>query len=369
MKKLLLLLFVSLLGLLVHAQSALDSLMPVRGLAVAAPRPNGVDDFVTFIDKELAPAHINTLILRVEYNYAYERHPELRDENHLTKADVKKLVSICRKHQIQLIPLLDLLGHQSYRTNLGNLLRVYPEFDETPHIPMPTEWNYPDNQGGLIMKSYCPLHPDVHTVVFDLVDELIDVFEADCFHAGMDEVFFIGHEDCPRCRGLDKAELFANEVRTIRDHLSQRNCRMMIWGDRLLDGKATGTWMWEGSMNLTHRAIDMIPKDVFICDWHYESAHLTPVLFAAKGLDVAACPWRKPDVATAQFNDMVRFRQQGSTVMNQHFQGIIHTAWGSAESLMREYYHPNPESTQETAGNCLKQVMSDLKELAKKTLD
>ena len=44
----------------------------------------------------------------------------------------------------------------------------------------------------------------------------------------------------------------------------------------------------------------MIPKDVMICDWHYEKAHPTPVLFAAKGFRVVACPWRKADVAAEQ---------------------------------------------------------------------
>ena len=366
MKKLFLFLLIASIYIPVSAQSALDSLMPVRGLCVAAPRSDYVDDFIKFIGEELAPAHFNLLILRVEYNYAYKGHPELQDKSPLSEVDVKKLVNSCRKYNIRLVPLLDLLGHQSYRTNLGNLLRVYPEFDETPNIPMPTEWNYPNNPGGLIMKSYCPLHPDVHNVVFGLVDELIDVFEADCFHAGMDEVFFIGHEDCPRCRGYDKAQLFADEVRTIRNHLNQKNCQMMIWGDRLIDGRSTGSWMWEGSMNQTHRAIDMIPKDVFICDWHYERAVLTPVLFAAKGLDVAICPWRIGDLAAVQFNDMLRFRQQSAPVMGEHFKGIIQTAWGSAEQLMREYYSSTPEQTGASTGSCLKRVMSEVKAMADK---
>ena len=37
--------------------------------------------------------------------------------------------------------------------------------------------------------KHCPLHPDVHKIVFDLVDEICNVFETDAFHAGMDEVF------------------------------------------------------------------------------------------------------------------------------------------------------------------------------------
>ena len=51
--------------------------LPVRGFAIAAPRPTGVDSFVTFIKKELAPRHVNTLILRVDYHYQFKSHPEL----------------------------------------------------------------------------------------------------------------------------------------------------------------------------------------------------------------------------------------------------------------------------------------------------
>ena len=36
----------------------------------------------------------------------------------------------------------------------------------------------------------------------------------------------------------------------------------------------------------------MIPKDVIICDWHYERPDQTPVYFAMKGLSVVTCPWR-----------------------------------------------------------------------------
>ena len=59
-----------------HAQQAPDSTFVVKGFAIAAPRPSGVDDFVKFINDELAPRKINTLILRIDYNYQYKSHPE-----------------------------------------------------------------------------------------------------------------------------------------------------------------------------------------------------------------------------------------------------------------------------------------------------
>ncbi len=318
------------------AQAAKDEL-PVRGLAIAAPKTNEVDRFVKFIHEELAPRRINTLVLRVDYNYQFESHPELRDENALSKSDVKKMVTAAKQHQIKLIPQINLLGHQSWASTLGNLLKVYPEFDETPHIELPEKYEWP-NADGLYCKSYCPLHPGVHQVVFALMDEIVEVFETDAFHAGMDEVFYIGDDKCPRCQGLDKAELFAGEVSKIRNHLALSDRRLWIWGDRLIDGKTTGIGLWEGSYNRTHRAVDMIPKDVVINDWHYERPVGTPVYFAMKGFDVVSCAWRKPHVGVSHVEDMFLFRRNNTEVMKDRFAGVMLTVWSGVAPFLDGFY-------------------------------
>lgn len=318
-----------------------DSLLPVRGFCIAAPRAAGVDAFIRFIEQELAPRHVNTLVLRVDYNYQYQRHPELREDSALSKEDVKKLVQVCRRHGINLIPQVNLLGHQSWASTPGNLIKVYPQFDETPWVKMPEKYAWP-NPDGLYCKSYCPLHPEVHKIVFALVDEICDAFEANAFHAGMDEVFYLGEEKCPRCGGRDKAELFAGEVTLLRNHLAQKNRRLWIWGDRLLDGKTTGLGMWEASFNNTYRAVDMIPKDVMICDWHYERPDKTPVYFAMKGLQVITCPWRMPDNAQLQLADMLAFRKTATPEMKDRYQGMMQTVWSGAEDFLDEFYGRRP---------------------------
>ena len=101
----------------VSAQSEtnrLDSIMPVRGLAIAAPSAQKLDLFLKFVQEELAPSHFNLLILRVDWNYAYESHPELRDPTPLTREDVKKIVKVCRDNGIRIAPQINLLGHQSW---------------------------------------------------------------------------------------------------------------------------------------------------------------------------------------------------------------------------------------------------------------
>jgi hypothetical protein len=314
-----------------------QDLLPVRGFCIGAPNANHIDVFLKFIDEELASRQVNTLVLMVGYNYQFESHPELNQAGNLTKSDVKKIVDTCKKYQIRLIPQIDLLGHQSWAEKNGRLLEVYPEFDETPGIKMPEKYKWP-NPDGLYCRSYCPLHPKVHQVVFDLIDEICDVFETDAFHAGMDEVFYIGHESCPRCSGFDKAELFANEVNAIRNHLALKNRQLWIWGDRLIDGKTTGMGEWEASMNNTSRAIDLISKDVVICDWHYERPDQTPVIFAMKGLSVVTCPWRKPDCAVTQTQDMKRFRNSSTQVLKDRYLGMMQTVWNGPDSFLDEFY-------------------------------
>jgi len=336
-------------------QSSLDSILPVRGFCIAAPLPKEVDAFVKFINEELAPRKVNTLVLRVDNNYQYEKHPELRDSIALSKKEVKRIVEACKSNHIKVIPQVNLLGHQSWAGKTGKLLQVYPQFDETPQVKMPEKYVWP-NADNLYCKSYCPLHPDLHKVVFDLMDEICDAFETTAFHAGMDEVFYIGEAQCPRCQGKDKAELFAGEVRTLRDHLAANNRQLWIWGDRLLDGKTTGLGMWEASYNNTYRAIDLMPKDVMICDWHYERADKTPVYFAMKGLSIITCPWRMPELAEEQTQDMVRFRKQSSEEMKEHFQGMMQTVWSDAGSFMKGFYANKPDNKggENTPWHCFK---------------
>ncbi|MFZ2052844.1 MAG: family 20 glycosylhydrolase [Candidatus Aminicenantales bacterium] len=235
----------------------------------------------------LADTGINLLVFEVDYNYEYVSHPELRGEDPISRETVKQVVRFCRDHEIRLIPEFQSLGHQSWAEKTYALLTKHPEFDETPG-------QFPGNK-DIYCRSWCPLHPEVNPIIFSLYDELIEVFEADALHVGMDEVFLIASEFCPRCKGKNPAELFAKAVNDYYQHLViERGVEMLMWGDRLLDGAATGYGEWEASLNGTHPAIDLIPKDIIICDWHYERMKSYPSipLFLNKGFRVLPTSFR-----------------------------------------------------------------------------
>ena len=291
---------------------------PWCGVHVGIGSGRAVDQ-VTDVVGDLAKLGINVIVGEITYGYQYTSHPELRRGGASGPEQIKKLLAECRRHKVRLIPQFQCLGHQSWSKNTGPLLTKYPEFDETPG-------KYPNNK-DIYCRSWCPLHPQVNKIIFELMDELIEVFEADAMHVGLDEVFLIGDEDCPRCRGKSKAELLAKAINDYHKHLAGKHkIEVLMWGDRLIDASKYSYGKWEASANGTAGAIDMIPKDIVICDWHYEprDAYESVPMFLEKGFRVWPASWKKVDPAKA----LVDYSKQFD---NKRMLGHLNTTWGAVK--------------------------------------
>ena len=267
----------------------------------------------------LAAVGVNTIIVETDYNFEFKSHPELSSRGCVTQARAHELAAAAREWGIRLIPQINCLGHQSWSKTTLSLLTKYPEFDETPG-------RYPNNT-NIYCRSWCPQNPEVNKVVFALVDELMDAFETDAFHAGMDEVFLIASEHCPRCKGGDPAKLFAKAVNDIHDHVvKQRKGELFIWADRLLDAKTMGYGEWESAKNGTAGAVDLIPKDIVLCDWHYEKRSNYPSVpyFLEKGFRVWPSSWQPLEGAMA-------FSEFSHAQKNDKVVGFLCTTWGKAK--------------------------------------
>jgi hypothetical protein len=263
-----------------------------------------------------AAVGVNVIILEVNYNFQFQSHPELCAAPGISKARAKEATAAAHAHGIRLIPQFNCLGHQSWSKNTLPLLVKYPQFDETPG-------QYPDNK-GIYCRSWCPQNPDVNPVIFALIDELIEAFDADAFHVGMDEVFLIASEHCPRCKGGDPAKLFGKAVNDLHAHLvGKRKLEMLLWGDRLLPAQTLGYSEWEASKNHTEAAVDLVPKDLIICDWHYEKRAEYPSVpwLADKGFRVWPSGWQPLEANLA-------FSKYSRALHNPKVIGYLCTTWG-----------------------------------------
>ena len=292
----------------------------MKGLCLGVPKKEDYQLFLRTVEEVLPAGGYDTLVLLVRYNFQFRRHPEVATSNALDLAQAKEIAALCRRNKIRLIPKMNLLGHQSgkERGTEDGLLKAHPEFDETP-----------DLEAVRYCRSLCPRHPEVKRVVCDLIDEMLAAFGADALHVGCDEVFEIGH--CPRCKGASNAQLFADWINTLHEHIAGKSgVEMLMWSDRLLDGHSTGYGEWEAAMNGTFPAVDMIPKDIVCCDWHYGAGPEYPSVpyLTGKGFRTVVCPWRTAQATQALLD--FAWKMRSDKVL-----GVLQTTWCNSGNLCR----------------------------------
>lgn len=281
---------------------------------------NSNEDLIALADKleGLSKKGINQIFLEVDYHFDFKSHPELQQtENVITKKGAAKFAKIANSYGIKIVPQFQSLGHQSWAENTWKLLTVYPELDLTPGA-------FPDND-SIYCREWDVMNPRVNEIVFPMIDEIIDAFNADGIHLGMDEVFLLGHPKSPSTKGMDPAFLFGKVVREFHDYFTEKHGKQLyMWGDRLIDMMKYGYGTWEASANGTWKAIDSIPKDIIICDWHYlvQNEYPSVDLFLEKGFRVLPSSWKDVDAAKA-------FIGYSFAKQNPKMLGHMFTTWGA----------------------------------------
>jgi hypothetical protein len=281
---------------------------------------------------QLAGMGLNVIVLEVNYHFQFRSYPKLRDgQDPITPEGAARLAAVCRKNGIRLIPEFECLGHQSWKGDTFPLLTVYPDFDLTPGA-------FPKNK-DIYCREWDPLNPKVNEVVFKLMDEILDGFGADALHVGMDEIFLLGSEKSPSTKGQDPAKVFARAVIDLHKHLvEERKVEMLMWGDRLIDAKKYHWDEWEASKNGTAPAVDMIPKDIIVCPWHYELHEAYPSIgmFVEKGFRVLPASWHKLDASRALI-------EAGQKEHSTKVLGHLFTTWGRSKKATLPEYPPMVE--------------------------
>ena len=276
---------------------------------------------------QLAKLGINCLILEVNYGFEFQSHPELRQgERQITKTGAQRFRAKCNDHGIELVPQFQCLGHQSWSKNTGPLLTKYPELDLTPGA-------FPNNK-GMYCREWDPMNPKTNEIVFALIDELIDAFQAKALHVGMDEVFLLHSEHAPSTKNLNPADVFAKVINDLHAHIvGKRGLTMLMWADRLIDGNQFKMGEWEASKVGTAPAIDKIPKDIILCPWHYElrEKYESVPMLMSKGFRVLPASWKNTEATLALIRDAKSHQSEGRLV------GHIFTTWSQRRGNWAEF--------------------------------
>lgn len=256
--------------------------MPFRGVHLMLPHPSQFDFAKRLVKYVISPMGYNCIIMEIAGGMEFESHPEINRavEEAWAKglagewphfphgeagmgATVKKellrdFVAYCREFGVDVVPEIQSLGHVQFMTVAHPDIAERPEGKEKKEEIDGKDADIPPNE--FYGHSYCPSNPKSYEILFDLIDEIVDVFSPkEYVHMGHDEVYQIGV--CPKCKDKSPADLLAEDVNKIHAYLAKKGLKMMIWADMFQ--KVT--------KYQTSAALDKIPEDIILLDfvWYF----------------------------------------------------------------------------------------------------
>lgn len=267
----------------------------VRGYKLFLPSMDTLGDFEAALDF-LVEYKYNCVMLEIGGAMEYRRHPEINEEwvryaaemraesrksqkiqhmyldrpqpwcknsihsdngngGYLKQSEMQTIIDMCRDRELEIVPEVPLMSHADY------IVRAHRELNER------AEDEYPD--------TYCPSNPRTYEIVFDILDEVIEVFSPKLINIGHDELYTAGK--CPLCRASGKAayELYAEDITRLRDYLAARGVRTMMWSEKLLAHTFEDGTPGAGSAYPAYDrpeffpCAELLPRDVVMLNWYW----------------------------------------------------------------------------------------------------
>ncbi len=276
---------------------------PFRGIHFFADKFS-LPFYLQLIEKVLAPLKVNSIVLECEYA-EWKSQPNLKNDWTMTQEEIKTLLEKAKENFIDVYPLVQSFGHAEWAFQRKNNLDIA----EDPQRPY----------------AFCPSNPRTYSFLFSIYDEAINLFgKPAIFHIGGDEVEMIGRFPNPNCpygcgtKGI--VNLYVSHIKKIYDYLSQKGCKVMIWGDEMLAPGEAGDATHAQTKAEAEEKRKLLPKEIIIADWHYNPFDDYPSIsiFKQAGFNqVIACTWYRP-------TNIYKFAQ---SAYRQGAMGLLQTTW------------------------------------------
>lgn len=168
--------------------------------------------YVESFIKDLAKYKINQLVWEWEDKLAYESHPEIGAPGAFTIGQMQEITRYARRYHVELIPLVQGLGHVSF-------ILKWPQYRNLREIA-DSNW------------EFCPLKEGSYDLLFDLWDEAVKATPgSDYIHIGSDETYELAA--CEACQAkakeIGKSGLYHLFVKRAAEHLQKKGRKVMVW--------------------------------------------------------------------------------------------------------------------------------------------
>ncbi|MFH0793728.1 MAG: glycoside hydrolase family 20 zincin-like fold domain-containing protein, partial [bacterium] len=282
-----------------------------RGVHCLSGR-NAGDEIARAVRTLIARHKMNTLVWECEY-IIWDSHPELEHARYsMKKDDARKVVDAAAKNHVEIIPLIQSLGHSEWIFTGGRNLDICEDPDST--------------------YAYSPTNPKSYEFILSVFQEALDLFKPRTFHIGHDEVTMRGRFPYrSKDSGMSATDLILLDTLKLHAWLAARGVRTMLWGDMFLhEGEGSDACLAPSAEDAKQRR-NKLPKDVLIADWHYgpvEPQDYTSLkLFGDLGFKVVGSGWFRPD----------NIRNLAAACRLNKTEGYLQTTWAGFNFKINGY--------------------------------
>ena len=255
----------------------------------------------------LAACKYNQLQLYVEHTFDFPSHPDIgAGTDPLTAEDILRLDEYCRERYIELVPNLQSFGHQQRLLSLPR----YTHLDEAG-------WRW----------SLTPALEDTYRLLDALYADFLPAFSSRWLNVDCDETWDLATGQSKALAAeIGKGRVYLQHILRLRELAARYGRRIMLWADVVHEHP---------------ELVALLPDDVVLLDWSYESAEEYPTTEALRrsGRTFWVCPgtssWNtlfpRLDNAVGNIRNFVRDGVRSGA------SGMLLTDWG-------DYGHYQPLS-------------------------
>lgn len=206
---------------------------------------------LTLVD-ELAEQGINAVLVEFEDKFPFDVTKGIHHPCAWSKDEFRAFGARCKERNIELIPLMQSIGHLDY-------ILKYPKFREL-------------RDGGPEGTTYqwCIALEETFELWCKMVEELLEVFpDTKIFHIGADECNM--KVPCKVC-GENKLDVYIKRVARCAEYIQKKNLQVVLWDDVF--------------RNHGPEKFAMLPEGIIPCVWMYRKLDFDYIdRMAASGLD------------------------------------------------------------------------------------
>jgi hexosaminidase len=259
----------------------------------------------------LADLKYNHFELYIEgFSFAYPSFKSLWDgkETPITGEEIRELDAFCKTRFIDLVPNQNLFGHMT-------AWLATDQFKDLAECPKGYKMF-----GLLSMKGTIdPSDPRSIDLVKKMTDDLLPNFTSGYYNVNLDEPFELGKGKSKELVEKNgEGQVYLDFALKIHDIVKSKNKKMLMWGDIVIKHPDL---------------IPLIPKDITVLDWGYESIYPYErhcKMLQSAGLNYMVCPGTNSWTSITGRTDNMLATIESATTNGFKYgaKGMLNTDWG-----------------------------------------